>query len=105
VRAKGERNEVGREERERRDAHKGEHMRKTVTLEYRPGTCTDSGAAEKTRAGQYAVYLVVVPSGVGKGAGGRKAQREGGVGEGGEQFKFEEYSTLFKKVLAMDLLL
>jgi hypothetical protein len=78
VRAKGERNEVGREERERRDAHKGEHMRKTVTLEYRPGTCTDSGAAEKTRAGQNAVYLVVVPSGVGKGAGERKAQGKGG---------------------------
>jgi len=83
VRAKGERNEVGREEGERRDAHKGAHMRKTVTLEYRPGTCTDSGAAEKTRAGQNAVYLVVVPSGVGKGTVGRKAQGGGGGGRGG----------------------
>jgi hypothetical protein len=27
------------------------------------------------------------------------------VGEGGEQFKYEENNTLFKKVLAMDLLL
>jgi hypothetical protein len=55
-------------------------MRKTVTLEYRPGTCTDSGAAEKTRAGQNAVYLVVVPTGVGKGAGGEERRKEWGKG-------------------------
>jgi hypothetical protein len=84
VRAKDERNEVGREERERRDAHKGAHMRKTVTLQYRPGTCTDSGAAGKTRAGQNAVYLVVVPSGVGKGAGGA-TRKQGGGGGGGDE--------------------
>jgi hypothetical protein len=75
---------------ERRDAHKGAHMRKTVTLEYRPGTCTDSGAAEKTRAGQNAVYLVVVPSGVGERRRGRERRKEG-EGERGEQFKYQEY--------------
>ncbi len=39
----------------------------------------------------------------GQRSGGRGTKE--GVGEGGEQFKYEENNTLFKKVLAMDLLL